>query len=350
MIRNLSVTVSAAPSISDTVRGESFLDLLLTLFNSLANPAILFFLIGLSATLLRVELPIPGGFKSVLTVYLMAAIGFKGGAAISDSGLGQIWLPALSLGLLAAVIPLWVYPVARRIIGFSMANSAALAAHYGSVSAVTYVAAQNQLVSAQIPFEASAPALLAIMEVPGIVTALIIYRRSQLAKEPAAAGSIWHACKEVLRSKSVFVLLASLLAGYLTGKPGMAAVEGFFVTPFQGILTLFLLEMGLEAGKRLSDLRTVGPALVAFALAMPVFNGLIGLMVGDLLGLSTGGTVIVALLAGSASYIAAPTAVRVMVPDASPSLYLTAALGITFPFNLIFGIPLYIYLAQQLAG
>ena len=324
-------------------------DLLSSVLSNAANPAVLFFLIGLAATLLRVELPIPGGFKSVLTVYLMAAIGFKGGAAVSETGLSQIWLQALGLAALSAVIPLWIYPISRYVGKLTSPDAIALAAHYGSVSAVTFAAAHNQLSTLGIPFEGSAPAFLAVMEVPGIVTALALHQWLS-ARRTGEGRSIRTAVSEVLRSKSVFVLLASLVAGYLAGKPGMEATAGFFVTPFQGVLTLFLLEMGLEAGRRLSTLRKAGIFLGAFAILLPIAQGALGVTVGHLLGFSAGGSALVGVLTASASYIAAPAAVRLMVPEANPSIYLTAALGITFPFNIVVGIPLYLAMAVRLAG
>lgn len=325
-------------------------ELLSSVLSNAANPAVLFFLIGLAATLLKVELPIPGGFKAVLTVYLMAAIGFKGGAAVSETGLSQIWLQALGLAALAAVIPLWIYPLTRYVGKLTSPDAIALAAHYGSVSAVTFAAAQNQLGVLGIPFEGSAPAFLAVMEVPGIVTALALHQWLSARREGGEGRSIRAAVSEVLRSKSVFVLLASLVAGYLAGKPGLESTAGFFVTPFQGVLTLFLLEMGLEAGRRLSTLRQAGIFLGAFAILVPIVQGALGVTVGHLLGFSVGGAALVGVLTASASYIAAPAAVRLMVPEANPSIYLTAALGITFPFNIVVGIPLYLAMAVRLAG
>lgn len=324
-------------------------DLLGSFLTNAANPAVLFFLIGLSASLLKVELPIPGSFKVLLTVYLMAAIGMKGGAAIAETGLGAVWLPALGVALLAGVTPFWVYPLVRFVGRMRFSDSIALAAHYGSVSAVTFAAATNQLTGAGIAFEGSAPALLAVMEVPGIIVALSMYQWLRSRRE-GTSSSIGVAVSAVLRGKSVFVLLASLAAGYLSGKPGLEATAGFFVTPFQGLLTLFLLEMGLEAGSRLKDLRRAGPFLVAFGILLPLAQGVLGVLVGSAVGLSTGGATLVGVLSASASYIAAPTAVRVMVPEANPSIYVTSSLGITFPFNVVVGIPIYLAFAQWLAA
>lgn len=314
-----------------------------------ANPAVLFFLIGLIAPLARVELPLPGGFKTVLTIYLMAAIGFKGGASVAQVGLGSIWLQAAGLAALAAVIPLWVYPIARLLGRMSREDAAALGAHYGSVSAITFATAVAYLLTAGVPFEGAAPAFLAVMEVPGIITALALYRWLS-ARNGGARASMGEVISEVLRSKSVFVLLTSLVAGYLAGPAGLEVTAGFFVTPFQGILTLFLLEMGMEAGQRLTALRRSGLFLLLFAIGLPLLHGHLGAFAGHLLGLSPGGAALAGVLAASASYIAAPAAVRVMLPDASPAVYLTGALGITFPFNVVIGIPLYLTFAQSLSG
>jgi uncharacterized protein len=316
-----------------------------------ANPAVLFFLIGLSASLLRVELPFPGSFKVLLTVYLMAAIGFKGGAAVAETGLGAIWLPAVCVAALGALQPVWIYPLARFVGRLSFPDAIAMAAHYSSVSAVTFAAATNQLASAGIPFEGGAPALLAVMEVPGIVVALSMYHWMQARRHGAgASSSIGEAVSAVLRGKSVFVLLASLVAGFLAGKPGLESTAGFFITPFQGMLTLFLLEMGMEAGNRLQELLRAGPFLITFGILLPLAQGALGVLVGTWAGLSPGGAALVGVLSASASYIAAPTAVRVMVPEANPSIYVTSALGITFPFNVVVGIPIYLAIAQRLAG
>ncbi|MFZ5823962.1 MAG: sodium-dependent bicarbonate transport family permease [Bacillota bacterium] len=336
-------------------------EILASLAANAANPAVLFFLIGLAASLLKVELPLPGGFRTVLTVYLMAAIGFKGGVAVSETGLAAIWLPALVVALLGAVQPVWLYPLARYAGRMAHVDAIALSATYASVSAVTFASAMSQLTVAGIPFEGSAPALMAVMEVPGVIVALGLHQwmtaRSAAAAAPAAIqgagtsslGVLMGAVTEVLRSKSVFVLVASLGAGFLAGPPGMALTKGFFVDPFQGLLTLFLLEMGLEAGARLGALRRTGPFLLAFGLLLPLAQGALGVALGDLIGLSVGGATLMGVLSASASYIAAPAAVRSMVPEANPSIYITSALGITFPFNVVIGIPLYLAFAQYLA-
>ncbi len=353
-------------------------ELLASLATNAANPAVLFFLIGLTASLLKVELPLPVSLRTVLTVYLMAAIGFKGGVAVNQTGLAAIWLPALAVASLGALMPLWIYPIGRYLGRLNHADAIAMAATYSSVSAVTYASAVSQLSVAGIPFEGSAPAFLAVMEVPGVIVALGLHqfmRREVVPapvdgpmgasvaldphvaeevatvspRQPGRLQELHRAVTEVLRSKSVFVLLASLVAGYLSGKPGLTLTEGFFVTPFQGILTLFLLEMGLEAGARLGALRKTGLFLLAFGLLLPLAHGAVGVSLGHLLGLSPGGATLIGVLAAGASYIAAPAAVRAMVPEANPSLYVTGALGITFPFNVVVGIPLYLSLAQYLA-
>jgi len=313
--------------------------------SSAANPAVLFFLIGLMAPLLRVELPIPNGFKAVLTIYLMAAIGFKGGVAVAETGIANIWLQMLGLGVLAAVTPLWIYPIARYIGRLTISDSIALGAHYGSVSAVTFATAIAMLTTMGIEFEGAAPAFLAVMEVPGIIMALALFKLISPPNGEAQAG-MGHVVGQVLRSKSIFVLIGALIAGYLSGPPGLAVTAKFFVTPFQGVLTLFLLEMGMEAGRRLSTLRRTGLFLLPFAIIIPLLQGHLGVMVGIWLGLSPGGAALIGTLSASASYIAAPVAVRLMVPDASPTVYLTSALGITFPFNVVIGIPLYLAFAQ----
>lgn len=332
-------------------------ELIASLVMNAANPAVLFFLIGLAASLLKVELPLPGSFRTALTVYLMAAIGFTGGVAINETGLSAIWLPALVVAGLGAAAPLWLYPIARFLGRLAHADAIALGATYSSVSTVTFASAMSQLTVAGIPFEGAAPAFLAAMMLPGVIVALGLHwwmffraERDSAGEGPSGSrGSLWGAVAQVLRAKSVFVLLASLMAGYVAGRPGLALTEGLFGPPFQGLLCLLLLQMGLEAGGRLGALRPTEPFLVGFSILMPLLQGALGVGAGHLTGLSVGGATLLGVLTGSASYLAAPAAVRAMLPQANPSLYITGALGITFPFNVVIGIPLYLSLAQYLA-
>jgi hypothetical protein len=247
--------------------------------------------------------------------------------------------------LLGTVIPLWSYAILRRLGRFSIADSAALAAHYGSVSVVTFIASKGLLDRLQVPYEGFMPTLVALLEVPAIVVALL------LASMLTGSNTNWQrSVREIITSKSVILLLGGLVVGLLSGHEGLTLVEPFFVAPYNGILALFLLEMGMVTARRLGDLRQVGGFLVGFGLLMPVLHGTLAVWLGTLAGLSLGGSTVLGAMAASASYIAAPAAVRLALPQANPSYYLTAALGITFPFNITLGIPLYYSVARWLHG
>lgn len=308
---------------------------------NLLSPVVLAFFLGMVATLVRSDLKIPDELYQALSLYLLLAIGMKGGVELSASSPTEFVLPALAALLLGALIPIWCYVILRRIGSMSVADSAAIAAHYGSVSAVTFLATLAFLSALDVPHEGFLPALLAIMEVPAIVVALVI-ARSRLPGR-TSWGEIF---QEILTGKSIILLLGGLLIGYTVGREGFAKVEPFFVTPFYGVLALFLLEMGMVAARRLPDLRKAGPFLIAFSIVMPLLHGVLGICVGRWVGLSMGGSVALGVLAASASYIAAPAAVRLSLPQANPTYYLTASLAITFPFNLAIGIPLFYAFAK----
>ncbi|NCC31050.1 MAG: sodium-dependent bicarbonate transport family permease, partial [Chloroflexia bacterium] len=223
---------------------------------------------------------------------------------------------------------------------FEIADAAALAAHYGSVSAVTFAAVQTFLQVLEVPYEGFMPTLVAILEVPAIIVALLIARVAL-----GQRGEWGEVFRELLAGKSILLLIGGMVIGTLAGKEGLTQVAPLFVDPFRGVLTLFLLEMGMVAARRFRDLRKVGGFLIAFGILMPIINGTLGIWLGSIVGLSAGGAVILGTLAASASYIAAPAAVRIALPQANPSYYLTASLAITFPFNLAIGIPLYYGLA-----
>lgn len=303
---------------------------------NLLSPMVLAFVLGVVATLVRSDLKFPEELYTGLSIYLLLAIGLKGGAELSETPLGSFWAPALVTLLLGVTIPIVAYGILRRLGRFEVADAAALAAHYGSVSAVTFAAVQTFLETLKIPYEGFMPTLVALLEVPAIIIALLIARVAL-----GQRGNWGEVIQELLAGKSILLLLGGLVIGVLAGKAGLAQVAPLFVDPFKGALTLFLLEMGMVAARRFRDLRKVGAFLIAFGVLMPVANGAVGIWLGSLAGLSAGGAVVLGTLAASASYIAAPAAVRIALPQANPSYYLTAALAITFPFNLAIGIPLY---------
>jgi len=315
---------------------------------NLLSPAVLFFALGLIAALTKSDLKFPEPLYIGLTIYLLVAIGFKGGVAIAEAGIAKVWLPALATMGLGALIPLWTYPLLRFGGKLSAVDAAAIAAHYGSVSAVTFIAATNYLTAIDQPFESYATAFLAVMESPAILVGVVLGKLATKQAGADSGASLKTAMHEALFGRSIFLLVGALVVGALCGEAGMRKVEPFFVTPFQGVLTLFLLEMGLVAGRRLGDLKRVGPFLLGFGIIVPLVNGALGVYLGKVTGLELGGATLLGALSASASYIAAPAAIRMSLPDANPTLYLTSSLAITFPFNITLGIPLYLEIARRL--
>jgi hypothetical protein len=319
---------------------------------NLLSPAVLFFVLGVFAALVRSDLKFPEPLYAALTIYLLVAIGFKGGVAIAEAGLALVWLPAVAAMVLGALIPFWTYPVLRKVGRLAAVDAAAIAAHYGSVSAVTFIAATNYLQAVGQPYENYASAFLAVMEAPAILVGVVLGRLAASRPPGSAPGpagaSLRTVVHEALCGRSVLLLVGALVVGALCGPKGMEKVGPFFVTPFQGVLALFLLEMGTVAGRRLGDLRKVGVFLLVFGIVTPLVNGALGVLLGQWTGLGLGGATLLGVLAASASYIAAPAAIRVSLPEANPTLYLTAALAITFPFNLTIGIPYCLALARWL--
>jgi hypothetical protein len=313
------------------------------LTSNLLSPVVLAFVLGAVATLVRSDMRVPDALYETLSLYLLLAIGLKGGVALSRADPGSLVLPALATLALGVATPVWSFAILRRLGRFAPVDAAAVAAHYGSVSAVTFVAALTFLERAAIPVEGYVTALVALLEVPGIVVALLLARR-------ADGGHLGETLRELVTGRSVMLLVGGLVIGLLAGPDRMAPVQPLFVDLFQGALVLFLLEMGLVAARRLRDVRTAGLFLVAFAIVMPVVHGILGAALGTAAGMSPGGATILGVLAASASYIAAPAAVRIALPEANPSLYLTPVLAITFPFNLAIGIPLVNAVATALAG
>lgn len=325
------------------------MDLLEAIRMNLLAPPALFFALGVTAALVRSDLKFPEALYTAMTIYLLVAIGFKGGVSMEEAGLGVVWLPALAALTLGALIPLWTYPIVRHLGKLPAVDAASVAAHYGSVSAVTFTVAVNFLKDAGQPFEPYAAAFLAVMESPAIIVGIIIGKLA-VRQGGGLRDSLRRALHEAIFGRSVLLLVGSLAIGFLCGKRGMDATAGFLVTPFQGILALFLLELGTVAGRRLGDLRNVGLFLLAFGILMPMIHAMVGLALGAAVGLSMGGATLLAVLAASASYIAAPAAMRLSLTEANPTLSLTSALVITFPFNVILGIPMYFAVARWWFG
>ena len=309
------------------------------------SPPVLAFVLGLLAVAFKSDLRLPESVYQGLSIYLLLGIGIKGGVALSEANLAEVWLPILGTLLLGVVIPLLAFWVVGKITKLDDINKGALAAHYGSTSLVTFSAALVFLQTQQIEYEGFVTTLLAILEIPGIVIGLL------LASRGLGRGLDWgQSLREILTSKSIVLLAGGLVLGLITGSSGYARIEPFFGGLFIGGLALFLLEMGIVAGRRLPDVKQAGFGLVAFSIGFPIVSGSLGVLVGELTGLSLGGSVVLGVLSASASYIAAPAAVRLALPEASPGIYLTASLGITFPFNLIFGIPLMLAVGSLIEG
>jgi len=302
----------------------------------LLQPAILFFLLGVLAVIVKSDLEIPESVLKILSLYLLFALGFKGGGELQKATFTAVVVVPLLVATAASfLIPLLVYPIARR--KFSVADSAAVAATYGSVSAVTFMTAASFLEARGTAFGGHMVAALALMEIPAILTGLMLARRKDVEGGGPSWGRVIHEC---LANKSVLVLLGSLVAGMVTPASGMKALQPFVVDLFPGILCFFLMDLGLVAARRLSDLRGNGFFSVSFALVFPLVAGTVAVGLARWIGLDRGDALLFVILCASGSYIAVPAAFRAALPAANPGVYVGLALGITFPFNLLIGIPL----------
>lgn len=313
-----------------------------TLADNLLTAPVIAFVAALLATLLRFEVRLPESLYPILSTFLLLAIGIKGGRALAATSLDDVWKPLIAALVLGIITPLVAFILMRVAGRLNVIDSAALAAHYGSVSAVTFTVVIASLESRDMTYEGFMAGLLAVLEIIGIVVALFLSRRE-------SGGSSWkEALAEVVRGRSIALLLVGMVIGGVVGAERLAPTDPLFVGLFSGALTLFLIELGAIAAERLRDIRQAGVRLVVLGIVIPLANGFLGALAGAAAGLSTGGVAVMATLAGSASYIAAPAAVRIALPKASPGLYVTASLGITFPFNLTVGIPAYIAMANAL--
>lgn len=316
---------------------------------NLLQPTVLCFLLGVLAGAVRSDLEVPEAVARALALYLIFAIGFKGGVEVAASGAGAGLVPLLAAAaLLSLLLPLPAFALLRLLSSIGPVDAGAIAAHYGSVSIVTFVAATSFLGSRGIGFEGTMAAVVAVMETPAILTGLLLARSGGEARlDVRRRRELAH---EILANGSVVLLLGSFAIGMVTGADGMRRLAPAISSPFQGALAFFLLDMGLLVARRFAGFRTIGPGLLLFGVLMPLVGAAAGLGTGLLLGLSSGGVALFATLAASASYIAVPAAMRLALPRANPSLSLSLALGITFPFNLVLGIPLYVAVAERLAG
>lgn len=312
---------------------------------------IFFFLLGLFARLVKSDLRLPEALYETLSIYLLLAIGLKGGIELSKQPMLSLAPQIGATMLLSFAIPFALFPL-FRLLRLSIPDAASLGAHFGSVSVVTFAVVTATLARSGIPHESHAALWVAVMEAPGLIAGILLARvfaRTANSAQGAAPAMQWRTLMhDVLFGKSVLLLLGGLLIGAIAGVDGTAPIKALFIDPFKGILALFLLELGLVAGARLAEVKRFGFAAVAIGIAVPLLLSVAGALTGVALNLSTGGVAIMATLAASASYIAAPTAMRIAVPEANAALSITVALGIAFPFNIVIGIPLYIQLAGYL--
>lgn len=331
-------------------------------FSNLLIPAVLFFALGVIARVIKSDLRFPPDLAKVLSIYLLMAIGLHGGYELGKADLATamnaiFW--ALILGFSMPIIGYLALVVTRKV---SPMDAAAISAHYGSVSAGTFLTAIAFLDNSQETYESYPLIMLAVMESPAIIVGLLLAamaRKQLAAKAPRPVdfddegggtkfSSLLH---EAFTNGSVVVLIGSMVIGAISQPSGIDKLKPFIDDIFMGALCLFLFEMGMEAARRIKEFKKVGPVLAIFGVAMPIIGGIVGALVGVMvLEFSVGGATLVAVLGASASYIAVPPAMRLAVPEANPSFYLTLSLGITFPFNVLVGIPLYYWFVQYLVG
>jgi hypothetical protein len=331
------------------------MDLYLSLAaHSLLSAPVLFFALGFLASLAGGHIALPGGVGKMLALYLMLSIGFKGGVSVATHGLNAEMAWALTIGIaLSATMPLIGNAILAATTSLGARDRAAIAAHYGSISIVTFAAGSDALVRLGISFDGAMVAVAAAMEAPAILTALwLIFRSPSSGGDVAVADKRLNAAlRDVVLNVTIVILIGAFAIGAITGEGGMKDLSGFIVDPFRGALCLFLIDLGAIAGAGLAkEWRRLSPLLLGFAVLMPLIGAALALAASGLAGLSVGNTALMVTLAASASYIAVPAAMRIAVPDARPELYLSLSLGLTFPFNLLLGLPLYVGLAQMTGG
>lgn len=314
--------------------------------DTLTSPVILFFVLGFLAAMVRSDLSIPDSFAKAMSIYLMAAIGMKGGVEVAKSGFTADLASAAAAGItLSFALPFLAFALLTKLGKLNRIDAGAVAAHYGSVSVVTFVTAKEILTGQGLSPAGYMVAVLALMETPAIVSGLFLARRGAKAQNEPGGSSMAH---DVLTNASVVLLVGAFAIGLIAGETGFAPVKPLFDTGFRGVLCLFLLDMGLVAARRLLQSRAVTARLAFLALVLPLLNGTIGVVCGTLIGLDVASSAALGILAASASYIAVPAAMRLALPEADPGIYLSMSLGITFPFNVVFGISIFASLAQAL--
>lgn len=304
------------------------------------DPIIYFFLLGVIVNLLGAELRLPKQVYEGVSIFLLLAIGLKGGVELYTSDYAAVLPQIFAVMLLGFILPLLAYPILKSAGQFKKVDAACVAAHYGSVSVGTFAVVVAFLFGKEVIYEPYMPVFVVILEVPAILVGIFLAKGFQFSrKEMKLVG------REVFLGKSVVLLFMGLFIGAMFGKKGLSGVDSFFFVNFKGMLAIFLLEMGALTAARIDTLKKNGAFLLIFGIMMPVLSAIIGALLATGLGMSVGGVTIIATLAASASYIAVPAAMRMSLPEANLSLALSASLGVTFPFNVIVGIPLYYKLA-----
>ena len=313
--------------------------------SNLTSVSVLVFALGFISARFKSDIRIPDQVYQIISVYLLFGIGLKGGVALHHSGASGIIKPVIATVVLGVIIPSLAFAVLGLVRRLERVDRGAIAAHYGSTSLVTFTAALVFLENSKISYEGFATTLLTIMEIPGIIIGIFLATRHSSNEVPWSKS-----LQEIVLGKTVVLLVGGLIVGAVAGDAGYAKVEPFFVKLLPGILSLFLMHLGFLAGSQIHVIKETGVQLVVFALLFPVVAGTLGVLGGKVAGLSIGGATVLGVLCASASYIAAPAAVGIALPRANPSLSITASLGVTFPFNLIVGIPLLHLIAKTLIG
>ena len=299
------------------------------------DPVVGFFVLGMVAGLLRSDLKLSGGLSDTLSIYLLIAIGLKGGIELSSASVGSLLFPIAVAVMVSAGIPLAAYPVLRRFGKLPRSDAASIAAHYGSVSVVTFAVGASYLARQGVAYEGFMSVFLVSLEFPALIIGVLLAKGIN-------RDTRWRMlAHEVLAGKAIVLLVGALLIGWVWGTEANQSLSKFYGDMFKGMLSLFLLGMGILTASRFDDLRRAGPFLIGFGIGLPIVAAAVGVLTGWWLGLSWGGTTLLAVLYASASYIAAPAAMRIAIPEANPALSIGASLGVTFPFNVLVGVPLY---------
>lgn len=326
-----------------------------SLFKALIDPAILFFFFGLFAGLVRSNLSIPESIAKFLSLYLLVAVGFKGGVGMATAGFTTAMALALiAAALLAFIIPIYAFLILRRRL--NPFDAAAISATYGSVSAVTFITAVSFVERQGVSYGGYMTVALVLMESPAIIMAVLLANvvRARAKRVESSTDGTPMSLKAVLHEAFTdgahLLLLASLLIGYVTGVPGKTSLDPFLTSIQKGMLLFFLLEMGLLVSRRARDLKMDGPFLTVFALVIPLVNATLSIALARLFGLELGDAFLLTVLAASSSYIVVPAVVRYAIPEANASLYFGMSLAVTFPFNILVGIPLYFSILKHLWG